>query len=130
MFPRATLLWLALVVLAILNGSLRTFCILPLTGEKTAHVLSSLLLSALIFGFTWITASWMNYQTVQQAWMTGGLWLVLTAAFEFLAGHYLFGASWEKLFSDYNLMQGRIWILILITTFISPLAVYHLKQTN
>jgi hypothetical protein len=45
----------------------------------------------------------------------------LTLAFEFLAGHYLFGNPWSKLLADYNLLRGHIWVLVLITTAFGPL---------
>jgi len=28
--------------------------------------------------------------------------------------------SWATLFADYNLLRGRIWILVLVATFIAP----------
>jgi len=53
--------------------------------------------------------------------MIGILWILMTVAFEFLAGHYLFGTSWEKIIADYNIARGRIWILVLVATLISPI---------
>lgn len=44
----------------------------------------------------------------------GALWLVLTLAFEFLAGHYLFQKPWAVLLQDYDLSWGRIWVAVLI----------------
>jgi hypothetical protein len=46
--------------------------------------------------------------------------VVLVLAFEFLAGHYLFGTPWSELLADYNVMRGRIWPLVLVTTFVAP----------
>jgi hypothetical protein len=47
-------------------------------------------------------------------------WVALTVAIEFLAGHYLFGHSWQKLFADCDLAQGRIWVLVLVAYFSAP----------
>ena len=47
--------------------------------------------------------------------MAGIMWVALTVAFEFLAGHYVFGNSWKRLTADYNVFRGRIWILVLLT---------------
>ena len=41
-------------------------------------------------------------------------------AFEFLAGHYVFGTPWSELLADYNVFRGRIWVLVLITTATAP----------
>jgi hypothetical protein len=49
------------------------------------------------------------------------LWVALTLAFEFLAGHYLFHKPWAALLADYDLSRGRIWILVLVATLLMPL---------
>jgi hypothetical protein len=41
-------------------------------------------------------------------------------AFEFLFGHYLGGATWESLLADYDLRQGRLWPLVLVTVLVAP----------
>lgn len=51
----------------------------------------------------------------------------MTVVFEFGAGHYIFGHSWEKLFADYNFVRGRIWALVLVTTFFAPILVERLR---
>jgi hypothetical protein len=50
----------------------------------------------------------------------GILWAVLTVAFEFLAGHYAFGHPWPELLADYDLLRGRVWLLVLVTTLVAP----------
>ena len=56
------------------------------------------------------------------------MWLVLTVAFEFLGGHYLFGQSWERLFADYDVRSGRIWLLVLATTAAAPLIAFTTRR--
>ena len=53
--------------------------------------------------------------------MVGTVWVALTVAFEFVAGHYVFGNSWERLIADYNVFRGRIWILVLLMNLFAPL---------
>jgi hypothetical protein len=48
--------------------------------------------------------------------------------FELLAGHYVFGNSWEKLLADYNLFRGRIWALVLIIILFAPLWAFWQKH--
>jgi hypothetical protein len=48
--------------------------------------------------------------------------------FELLAGHYVFGNSWEKLLADYNLFRGRIWVLVLIVILFAPLWAFWQKH--
>jgi hypothetical protein len=55
--------------------------------------------------------------------------VALTVAFEFFAGHYAFGNSWERLIADYNVFRGRIWILVLLANFFAPLWAFLQKQS-
>lgn len=48
--------------------------------------------------------------------------------FEFLAEHYVFGNSWERLIGDYNVFRGRIWILVLLMNLFAPLWAFLQKQ--
>jgi len=117
---RAVIAWFALIVLAIANGTLREFLLTPRLGSKLGHVASTLVLCALIFLVAWLLMPWIGARQSAEAWRVGALWLGLTVGFEFLVGHYVFRNSWEKLLSDYNLPQGRIWILVPIATLIAP----------
>ena len=47
-------------------------------------------------------------------------WVVMTLLFEFIFGHYVTGKSWSALFQVFNIMQGDLFILILLVTLISP----------
>jgi hypothetical protein len=54
----------------------------------------------------------------------GSIWLALTLAFEFLAGHFLFGRSWSVLVAEYDLAAGRLWILVFATTPMTPVLAF------
>jgi len=127
MTVRALLAWLAILVLAIVNGALRQAVLIPRMGERTGHVVSTLLLSLLVVLAAWILVPWIRPGTTREAWVIGVFWVSLTLAFEFLAGHYLFGNTWERLFADYDVAAGRIWILVLITTLVTPLFVFAIR---
>ena len=53
----------------------------------------------------------------------GVFWTALTIAFEFGFGHYVMGHPWERLLADYNILAGRIWVLVLATMLLGPLGV-------
>ncbi|PTD93872.1 hypothetical protein C9439_05700 [archaeon SCG-AAA382B04] len=53
--------------------------------------------------------------------LIGTFWFILTIFFEFIFGHYVMGHLWNKLLADYNILKGRIWILVLLTTLVAPL---------
>ena len=120
MVIRAVFIWCALLVIASINGIAREAVLIPLIGEVAGRALSTLVLSAFIVILTWISIGWIAPRSSQEAWAVGVIWVVLTLAFEFLAGHYVFHSSWSRLLEDYNVIRGRIWILVLITTLASP----------
>ena len=120
MLLRAFLIWLILIPIAILNGMVREVLFAPRWGEKIGHWLSTLTLCVAILVVAKLAIDWIHPPNAAAAWMVGAVWLVLTLAFEFLAGHFIFNQPWKKLLADYDLRRGRIWLAVLITTLIAP----------
>lgn len=114
-------MWIVFVVLAILNGSLRVYVIIPITGNYIGHVISSIILSTIIFVGTYLFIKKKNLAASNYLVAIGALWLFMTIAFEFLFGHFVMNHPWEKLLADYNIFKGRVWILVLFATFLSPI---------
>lgn len=117
---RAIAVWVLLAVLAVANAAFRSAVLTPRLGEQGGHVASTATLCLLIVVVSWISLRWIGVTTAPRAYLLGLLWLGLTVTFEFLAGHYAFGNSWERLLSDYNLARGRVWVLVLVVTFFAP----------
>ena len=120
MTGRAVAIWAGLLVIAVANGALRDVLIVPRLGPQAGHVISTLVLSAVIVVVAFVSIRWIAPPDRAGALRVGGLWMVLTLAFELLAGHWLFGKSWSDLFADYNLAAGRVWILVLVATLLAP----------
>ncbi len=106
---RAFTIWCGLLVMAILNGGFRQRWLTPRLGERRGHWVSTLMLCAGISVVSWLTSSWIHPQNQLDALLLGLGWALLTIAFEFLAGHFVFGKAWPELFADYNVFQGRTW---------------------
>lgn len=111
MWWKAVLLWFVLMALAIANGTVRIKLIIPYTGLAWGLAISTVMLCALILLATWLSIHWLGPGDAQQAWGIGALWLAMTLGFEFGAGHFLFKKPWSELLVDYNIAQGRIWVL-------------------
>jgi hypothetical protein len=120
MVGRAVLVWFVLLIIASINGGIREAIIIPATGDTAGRAISTLMLSAAIFVLCWLTIRWIAPASTADALTVGGIWVAMTLAFEFLAGHYLFGHPWSRLLEDYNVARGRIWILVLIVTAFAP----------
>jgi hypothetical protein len=127
MLRRSLVVWLAILILAVLNGSARNAFLTPQVGEHAAHIVSTVMLCALITLLAWRTIRWVGPSARTDAVVIGALWVALTLSFEFLAGYYLFGSSWERLLADYNVLRGRVWPLVPLTAFFAPVCAYHCR---
>ena len=106
MILRALVIWFAVLALANLNGALREMWLIPRIGAHAGRVISTLLLCSLVLLVTWLTIGWIRPKTGGEAVRVGGLWLILTLAFEFLVGHYVFRKPWSVLLEDYDAEPG------------------------
>ncbi len=121
-------LWFLLAVIAVINGGLRVKLYAPRMNDLTAHQLSTfsaILLFSLCIGL--FTALW-PIASARQAIAIGMMWLLMTVSFEFIFGHYVMGHSWERLLHEYNILQGRLWILVLIWTAAAPYVFYRFRS--
>jgi hypothetical protein len=112
--------WFLMLALASVNGAIREARLVPMMGDVAGRAVSTLTLSGLVMLLTYLTIRWIRPRSLREAWIVGSLWVTLTLAFEFLAGHFLFGNPWSQLLEDYNVFRGRIWSLVLITLAIAP----------
>jgi hypothetical protein len=113
------LLWFPMLMIAIGNGALREFVFKKYVSEITAHQLSTITLIIFFTCYTGFIVSRFPPSSEVQAIFIGLMWLVLTLVFEFGFGRYR-GNSWEKLFEDYNLWKGRLWVFIPIWVAVAP----------
>jgi hypothetical protein len=76
----------------------------------------SLIILAIALAFV----RWLGASRSSQLLGIGVMWGVLTLAFEILFGRFVVGASWERLLSDYNVLQGGLMPLGMIVLVLSP----------
>jgi hypothetical protein len=124
MITRAALIWLVLLAIAVVNGGVRESVLVSWLGRGLAQAISTVMLSACIFGIGWLATPWIAPRSTEGAWVVGLSWVTLTLAFEFLGGHFLFAKPWTELLADYNLLAGRIWVLVLVITLVTPVVVF------
>lgn len=95
-------------------------------GEGLAHMLFVLVSAVAVFFLgTIFLADHPQTDNASLLWL-GGLWLGLSLAFELLLTRVVLGLLWSRIFRDYNLFRGRLYPLLLLTVFFTPLASYHL----
>jgi len=125
---RSLVVWCAFVVLAVINGGFRDVVLTPRLGVHESHVIGTITLCAAILIVTWLTINWIRPAKSTDALLIGGVWVLMTVAFEFLVGHYIFRTSWARLLSDYDVLGGRVWLLVLATVAFAPLTMARARN--
>jgi hypothetical protein len=119
------LAWFPMLLLAVLNGTLRDLSYKKYVGDLTAHQISTLTLIFLFALYIGYIIHRFPPASPTQAIFIGMIWVLLTLCFEFGFGRYR-GNSWSVLFADYNLRKGRIWVLIPIWILVAPYMFYRI----
>ncbi len=117
-----------MVFLAIANGALREFTYGRRVSELRAHQISTGTALALFGVYLWSVFGRWPLTSATQSWAVGGLFLVLTVAFEFGFGHFVAGHSWGHLLHDYNLAAGRLWGVVLVFITAAPYLCFRLQR--
>ena len=120
--------WTGMVFIAIVNGAVRQLGYGRVFTELFAHQVSCLTGIILFFIYTWALSIRWPIESSQEALTIGLIWLVLTVAFEFLFGRYSAKASWRRLLHDYNILQGRLWTLVLVAVLLAPYVLYRMRS--
>lgn len=121
MIWRYLLAWLPMVLIGIFNGVIREATYGKVLSELRAHQISTVIGLLLFSLYIWFLTHLWRLESLTQAWTIGLLWLGLTILFEFGFGHYIAGHSWHKLLADYNLLAGRVWLVVLIWIALAPI---------
>lgn len=117
---KSVLVWVAILVLAVLNGVLRESFLLPAVGARAALPASGILLSLCIAGVACAAAPWFGRLSAAAYWAMGAWWLSLTLVFEFAFGYLYQHKSWRVLLEAYTFEGGNIWPVVLAVTLVSP----------
>lgn len=124
MLSRYLLCWFLLAVVAVANGVLREATYGKYVSELTAHQISTatgILLTGLL---VWRLSRLWPIESSGQAWLIGACWLLATIVFEFGFGHFVAGHPWNRLLADYNIFNGRVWLVFLVWVAVMPYVFY------
>ena len=118
-------IWLLIIPLAILNGGFRESVLVKL-GD-IALPLSGIILSVCIFIVAYVFIPKIKNCRTKDYVIFGLIWFVLTNLFD-LTMYISEGGGMEDLINSYNFLNGNLWILVVITTLVSPVIVAKIKR--
>jgi len=113
-------IWTLFVIVAVLNAAIREHVFTPIIGQQLALPLSGILLSIFIFFITLGMVPFLKVSNMSGFWLVGVFWVLLTVTFEFVFGYYIIGESWDTLFKIFNILEGDLFVLVLLVTAVSP----------
>lgn len=119
--------WLVIVIAAIFNGAIREKLLIPFIGSDISLPLSGITLSALVFIITYVAIPFFGNVKSGVYLLIGAFWILLTLAFEYLFGHYVMGTPWHEINQVFTLLNGNLFIIVLIVTALSPWAAARLR---
>lgn len=120
---RIIIMWLLFLPVPVINGLLREMWYKPIVGELLAGQIGTVAVSAVFLLYVYLFfKNALSALSSRQLLLMGGIWLILTLIFEFGIG-IAAGRSWSYMLSDYNVLKGRIWPLLLAIVFTSPFIV-------
>ena len=118
-------IWFLIIPLAIINGGLRENILIKL--GSIALPLSGIILSICIFIVAYLLIPKIKNCTRRDYIIFGIIWFILTNLFDLLM-YISEGGGIEELLNSYNFLKGNLWILVVITTFISPIMVSKIRK--
>lgn len=117
---RMCAVWLAILLLAIANGTLREASLVPALGLYWANIISGITLAAIVLLAAYFTLPWIVRKPVTGYAAIGSVWLCLTVVFEFTFGRVILGDSWQQMFESYMFRDGNVWPLVLLVIIVAP----------
>lgn len=120
--------WLPMVILGMANGFFRGLVLNKYFDETIARQLSTGTLIALLTLYISLIYTKLSIRSGREALSIGVAWAFLTFLFETLLGYFVSGLSMADILSEYNVIEGRLWVLVLISLTFLPLIFFRFRK--
>ena len=118
---RGVVVWLIIILVEVLHSIVSILFLAPVLGDFRARQVAVFTGSLLILAVATLCIRWVRPADAGEAVSIGIVWLVLTLAFEVGFGRYVAHATWSRIASDYNLLQGGLLPIGLLLLTAAPL---------
>lgn len=120
--------WVVMLLVSIANGVARDLTYGKHMSELAAHQLSTAISVLLLGAVIWLFVRRYPPPSAQHAIATGLAWAALTVIFEFVFFHFVGGHPWSELFANYNIFEGRVWVVVLLWVAVAPYVFFHVRH--
>lgn len=124
---RALVVWLVLITVESVLGTLRVLFLEPRMGAEPAQWTGFVTGSAALLIVAYLLIEWIRVERWATLLEIGVLWVVLTFSFEMIIGH-MRGRSWQSLLADYDIAHGGLMALALVLLLFAPLIAAWLRN--
>ena len=123
-FARGFAVWLVIVFVESVHGTLWQMFLAPAVGDFTARRIAFFTGMLLIFLIAYLMVRWIAAPTTGTLFAVGVMWVGLTLAFEFGIGYFVLGYTSKRLLEDYDITRGGLMAFgIVLMAFVPYLAV-------
>jgi hypothetical protein len=119
--------WFVMLLVSVANGAVRDITYGRYVDALAAHQISTATGILLLGLVIWLCSAIVPVSSGRQAVSLGLFWAALTVAFEFLFFHFIGGRSWSELLADYNVLQGRVWVFVVLWVAVAPWIFFRLR---
>ncbi len=126
-YLRSLLVWLLLMLLETIHGTLRLMLLVPMVGDFRARQIAVFTGALLSFITTCFFISWIQPQIKRQVVLIGLFWVVLTIMFEVLLGIFVFRMPISRIAEDYDILRGGLMPIGLLLMLFTPIIAAHIK---
>jgi hypothetical protein len=125
---RGIVVWFVLIGVEFLHGIARAIWLVPVVGDFRARqvgVFTGIILNLTVAA---LFIRWVHPTRIADAVKIGGIWLVLTVAFEITFGRVVMQASWQRIGSDYDLAHAGLLPIGLVQLALAPLITAKVRR--
>ena len=127
---RAFAVWLLIVFVESVHGTLRQLFLAPMVGDLTARRIAFFVAVFLIFFITYLFIRFIDAPTVRSLFIVGLMWMILMTLFEFGLGHFAMNYSWERMLEDYDVSRGGLMVIGLLFMICAPWLAARLRPVG
>jgi hypothetical protein len=127
MLLRAFLVWLVIIAVETVHGTLRILFIAPAVGDFRSRQIGVFIGSALILAVALGLICWIKAADIWRLLLIGLIWVALTFVFEIALG-ILTGLSTERMLEDYDLTNGGLMPLGMLFLLFTPTIAARLRK--